>query len=158
MRPLSTSGCGTAGSSEVTPSERARFSNVTPWTSVEVTTTKKTAFRIWSDPSTPAITGSVASQIGTAPRSPAQPSISRSRMSNGAKIVETQTATGRARKISTAESSSPFPATSTSSLGKTSSPSRKKSAICEIHARPWWKTTIVRRAGIRPLPRIRAAM
>ena len=50
----------------------------------------------------------MASQIGVAPRSPAQPSIARSRTLSGAKAVATKVASGRATRISTAESARPF--------------------------------------------------
>ena len=77
-----------------------------------MTTTKKTIANSSSPPPTPATTGKVASQIGVAPRSPAQPSISRSRTLSGARAVATKAASGRATRISTAESASPFNATS----------------------------------------------
>ena len=43
-------------------------------------------------------------------------------------------------------------ATSSSWLGKTSSPSARNSAICATQARPWWNTVTVRLAGIRAEP------
>ena len=46
---------------------------MTPWISVEASTTKKTMLKNMPPSSTPSITGKVASTIGTAPRSPAQP-------------------------------------------------------------------------------------
>ena len=158
MIPVSISGRGSAGSVEVKPSRWASGSNVAPWISVEVTTTKKIALKIWSAPSTPAITGKVASQIGIAPRSPAQPSISRSRMSNGARALATTAASGRATNMSAAERSRASAATSPSWLGNTSRPRRKKSEICETHDRPWWKAMVVCFAGTTPVPRISAAM
>jgi hypothetical protein len=137
MIPVSISGAESAGSVEVTPSRRASGSNVAPWIRVEVTTTKKMTLKITAPSSTPAITGKVASQIGIAPRSPAQPSIRRSRMLNGASALAITAARGRATKISAAESSRPSAATSPRPLGKTSSPSSAKSEICDTHERPW---------------------
>ena len=85
IRPDSSSRRGSAGSSVVSPSRFASGSKLAPWTRVEVTTTKKTIENSSWPPPTPATTGKVASQIGVAPRSPAQPSISRSRTLSGAK-------------------------------------------------------------------------
>ena len=104
------------------------------------------------------MTGKVASQIGIAPRSPAQPSISRSRALNGEKTLAANAASGRATNISAAESSRPSTATSPSPLGKTNSPSRAKSEICETQESPWWKAIVVRLAGIAPVPSPSAAM
>ena len=103
MRPDSSSRRGSAGSSVVSPSRLASGSKVAPWTRVELTTTKKTIAKSCSPLPTPATTGKVASQIGVAPRSPAQPSIARSRRSSGEKAVATKAAKGRATRISTAE-------------------------------------------------------
>ena len=94
----------------VSPSRVASGSKLAPWTRVEVTTTKKTIANTSSPPAIPATTGKVASQIGVAPRSPAQPSISRSRTLSGARAVATKVASGRATRISTAESARPFSA------------------------------------------------
>ncbi len=121
-----------------------------------MTTTKKMMLKISPASVSPSITGKVASQIGIAPRSPAQPSITRSRSVKRSVRLATAAASGRATKISTAEISRPSPATSTSWLGKTSRPSRKKSEICETQPRPWWKATIVRLPGTWPVPRISA--
>ena len=129
-----------------------------PWIRVEVTTTKKTTLKISVVSPTPATTGKVASQIGIAPRRPAQPSISRSRLSNGDSALATKAASGRATKISTTATSSAAPAWSSSPLGKTSSPSNTNSEIWAIQERPWWKAIVVWRAGIGPVPRIRATM
>jgi hypothetical protein len=53
---------------------------VVPWTTVDTTTTKKTALKIVSLCGTREERTKVASTIGTAPRSPAQPRSSRSRV------------------------------------------------------------------------------
>ena len=90
----------------------------------------------------------MASQIGVAPRSPAQPSISRSRTFSGASAVAAKAATGRATKISTAESAIPLSAISPRALGKISSPRRMKRAIWETQPSPSWKETTVRLAGM----------
>ena len=74
-----------------------------------MTTTKKIELKISSLSPTPATTGKVASQIGIAPRRPAQPSISRSRLLNGENALAMNAASGRATKISAAESSRPSP-------------------------------------------------
>ncbi len=136
----------------VSPSRRASGSKVAPWTRVELTTTKKTIANSSSPLRMPATTGKVASQIGVAPRSPAQPSSSRSRMRKGESAVAAKVASGRATRISTAESASPLTATSPRALGKTSSPSRMKSEICEIQPSPSWKVVSVRLAGIGAVP------
>ena len=92
IRPDSSSRRGSAGSSVVRPSRLASGSKLAPWTRVELTTTKKTIAKSCSPSPTPATTGKVASQIGVAPRSPAQPSIARSRRSSGEKAVATKAA------------------------------------------------------------------
>ena len=159
MIPVSISGGGSAGSPPTTPRRLASGSKVLPWISVEVTTTKKTTLKISAVSPTPATTGKVASQIGIAPRRPAQPSISRSRLSNGDRALATKAASGRATKISTAESEQRFAGDDRlSPLGNTSRPSSTKSEICATHESPWWKAIVVWRAGIGPLPRISAAM
>ena len=66
--------------------------------------------------------------------------------------MATKAATGRATRISAAESASPFSATSPRALGKTSSPSRMKRAIWATQPSPSWKETTVRRAGMLPEP------
>ena len=152
MRPDSNRPGGRAGSSVVRRRRRASGSNVAPWTSVEVRTTKKTMLKMRSADATSATTGNVASQIGVAPRSPAQPIISRSRMSKRVDRVERTAATGRATRISAADSARPLSATSGSSLGKTSRPRMKKRPICATQLTPWWKATIVRRPGMPPVP------
>ena len=99
------------------------------------------------------MTGSVASQIGTAPRSPAQLSIIRSR--NGS-----ESDLGRDERRDRAgdedqhqrQRRCPPSATSTSRLGKTSSPSMKNSEIWATQLSPWWKAVTVRRAGTMPVP------
>ncbi len=60
-------------------------SKLAPCTRVEVTTTKKTIANSSSPLRTPATTGKVASQIGVAPRSPAQPSMTFSALLSGEK-------------------------------------------------------------------------
>ena len=130
----------------------ASGSKVAPCTRVEVTTTKKTIANSSSPLRTPATTGKVASQIGVAPRSPAQPSITFSRTLKEVKVVARKVAIGRATKISAAESARPLTATLSRSLGKTSSPSRMKRPICETQPSPSWKETTLRRAGSRAEP------
>ena len=117
---------------------------------------KKTALKIRFASATPATTGKVASQIGIAPRRPAQLSIVRSRRLSRAGRVTKIVASGRATRISSAERSRPWPATPQSWLGKTSSPSMKKSPIWTSQLSPWWKATTVLRAGIEPVPRTSA--
>ncbi len=123
-----------------------------PWIRVESTTTKKMMSKAKSPIAIPAVTGIVASQIGTAPRIPAQLSIIRSPKRKGANAVARTVARGRATSITTSARAMPSRATSPSSLGTTSRPSRKKSEICETQLSPWWKAVIVRRAGSTPVP------
>ena len=117
-----------------------------------MTTTKKTIANSSSPLRTPATTGKVASQIGVAPRSPAQPSITFSRTLNEVNAVARKVASGRATKISTAESARPLTATPPRSPGKTSTPSRMKRPIWDTQPSPSWKETTLRLAGIRAEP------
>jgi hypothetical protein len=140
----------------VRPRRAASGSKLAPWIRVEVTTTKKTIENSSSPVPTPATTGKVASQIGVAPRRPAQPSIARSRRPSGESSVAAKAASGRATRIRAAERARPSSATSLSVLGKTSSPSRMKRPICATQPTPSWKATIVRRPGTLLDPRARA--
>ena len=54
------------------PSRRAIHGSVGPWTRVNTTTRTNTRLKIRSEPATPAVTGIVATTMGTAPRKPAQ--------------------------------------------------------------------------------------
>ena len=122
-----------------------------------MTTAKKTMLKNVRDSSTWSSTGKVASTTGTAPRSPAQPSTTRSAVVKRSKAVLMKTATGRATKTSTSASAVPLIATSPRSLGNTSSPSARNIEICATHASPWWNTVTVRLAGIRAEPSISPA-
>ena len=117
-----------------------------------MTTAKKTMLKNVLDSSTWSSTGKVASTTGTAPRSPAQPSTTRSAVVKRSKAVLTKAATGRATNTSTSASAVPLIATSPSSLGNTSSPSARNIAICATQASPWWNTVTVRLAGMRAEP------
>ena len=92
--PISTSGRGSAGSDVVTPSLRASHSTVVPCSSVESTTAKKTMLKNSLLCSTPSITGKVASTTGTAPRSPAQLSTTRSPVVKRSSAVATNVGQG----------------------------------------------------------------
>ena len=93
--PVSTSGRGSAGSVVVTPSLRASHSTVVPWSSVEITTAKKTMLKnVRGCPARRSITGKVASTTGTAPRRPAQPSTTRSRRVKRSRAVATNADSG----------------------------------------------------------------
>ena len=83
-----------------------------------------------------------------APRSPAQPSSSAWRSGMRPTRVATSAASGRATNMSTPAISSASPTMSPNSLGKTSSPRVKKTAIWLTQASPSWKSSTVRRAGI----------
>ena len=155
--PVSAIGRGSAGSSVVRPSAFASGSKVEPWSTVEITTTKKAMLKYVLLSGTPSITGNVASTTGTPPRSPAQPSAKRSAALKWSKAVATKAATGRARATSTRAITVPSTQTSSSWLGNTSRPRVRKSPICATHASPWWKTVIVLRAGIVALPSTRPA-
>ena len=76
--PASASGRGSAGSRVVTPRRSASGSNDAPCSTVEISTAKNTTLNSSLLPSTPAMTGNVASTTGTAPRSPATARIVRS--------------------------------------------------------------------------------
>ncbi len=154
IRPDSSRRRGRAGSSVVSPSRRASGSKLAPWTRVEVTTTKKTIEKSSCPAPTPATTGKVASQIGVAPRSPAQPSIA-ARAARRGKGGRGEGGERAGDQDQTAESASPSSATSSSVLGKTSSPSRMKRPIWATQPTPSWKATIVRRAGMLPEPSAR---
>ena len=75
-----------------------------------------------------------------------------SRKLNEVKAVATKVASGRATKISTAESARPLAAMPPRSSGKTSSPSRMKRPIWDTQPSPSWKETTLRLAGIRAEP------
>ena len=96
---------------------------------------------------TPLITGKVASTTGTAPRSPAHPSTSRSRALYGRTRSRRRSRSGLATSIMTTATSVPSSSTSPSWLGNTSSPRVRKRAICATQASPSWKAVIVRLAG-----------
>ena len=146
----STSGAGIAASSEVTPSQRATGSIVSPCSDVESSTTKNATWKIVSPCAMPSVTGKVANTIGVAPRRPAQPSISRSGSVNPYATISA--ASGRASSAVTMAIAVPSGMNSISSRGLTSRPSSRKSASCATHARPSWKVMIVRRAGEEALP------
>ena len=80
--------------------------------------------------------GNVPSTIGTAPRSPAHASTTRSAAANGSRAVSANTATGRATNISTIASPIAGPRRCSSPRGVTSSPSITNSATCATHAAP----------------------
>ena len=89
-------GASTWGGAGESRSRRpATHSRLDPCTIVETTTTKKTALKIVFECGTSEESTNVASTIGTAPRSPAQPSSSRSREVKSLNAVDAQTATGR---------------------------------------------------------------
>ena len=93
--PTSSGASCTGGAGESSPSRPATHSSVVPCTVTDTTTTKKTALKIVFEWVTSEESTNVASTIGTAPRSPAQPSSARSLFVNLLKSVEAQTAAGR---------------------------------------------------------------
>ena len=93
---------------------------------MDTTTAKKARLKNSRFRGTSAITAKVASTTGTPPRSPAQPSASRSRAVKSSKIVASAAATGRATTTTTSASTVPSKATSPRSLGNTSSPKREE--------------------------------
>ena len=103
-------------------------------------------------PGTSASTGNVASTTGTAPRSPAQPSTSRSRLPKLANSVAGKTASGRATAAATSASTVPSTAMSSSWCGNTSRPRVRNIPTWATHARPWWNAVIVCWAGIAAEP------
>ena len=155
--PTSSNGRDSAGSSVVRRRPLASGSKVTPWISVDVSTTKKTMSKKVPAWGTSSMTGNVARTIGTAPRSPAQPSRADSRSEKRAQMVAASEASGRATNISTPATSRASPATSPKRLGNTSRPRVKKTAIWLTQARPSWKSATVRRAGRLALPSTRPA-
>ena len=150
MIPVSISGWGSAGSSLTTPRRRASGSNVVPWIRVEVTTTKKIALKISCPSPTPATTGKVASQIGIAPRRPAQPSISRSR------VVERRQRAGDERRQRAGDEDQrrreqqPLAGDVAEPAGEDQQPEQGEERDLATHARPWWKAIVVWRGGHRP--------
>jgi hypothetical protein len=151
-------GVGIAASFVVTPSFADSHSNVVPCRSVDASTAKKTTSKNSSAPSTPAITGNVASTTGTAPRSPAHPSAIRSGTEKPRPMVPANAAIGRATNTSSSASRIPSSHTAPKSDGKTSSPRTRNMPSCATHARPSWKVVIVRRAGVDELPITRPVM
>ena len=105
--PTSSGASCTGGAGASSPSRPATHSSVVPCTIAETTTTKKTALKIVSFSGTSEERTNVASTIGTAPRRPAQPSRSRSRLVKSWKAVDAQTDAGRATSISSSASASP---------------------------------------------------
>ena len=134
--PDSASGRGSAGSLVVTPSHCASGSKVVPWTSVEITTAKKTMLKNSREWGTSAITGKVASTTGTAPRSPAQPRTSLSLTEKESSAVETKVATGRATNSRSSASTVPSIQTSSRRLGNTSRPRARNIVIWATQPRP----------------------
>ena len=104
------------------------------------------------------ITGKVASTTGTAPRSPAQPSTTRSCQLKSSRAVATAAESGRATNTRISVSTVPSSHTSPRALGKTSRPSARNIVICATHASPSWNTVTVCFAGMRPDPSTRPAM
>jgi hypothetical protein len=148
----STSGAGIAASSERTPSRRATGSIVAPCRTVENSTTKNVTLKIVRPPSMPSVTAKVANTTGTAPRSPAQPSTIFSPTLKPWPTVTSSVASGRAITAVTSAIAVPSSAIAPRSSGNTSSPRIRNSASWAIQARPSWKVTIVRRAGVVAVP------
>jgi hypothetical protein len=155
--PVSASGRGSAATAEVTFRKRASGSKVVPWSNVESSTAKKTMSKKRTLSGICSITGKVASTTGTAPRSPAQPMIRRSRAVNFANVVASAEPSGRATTATTSASTVPSTATSPSSDGNTSRPSVKNIVSWAIQARPSWNAVMVRLAGIAVEPSQRPA-
>lgn len=130
--------------STFTPRRRATQPIVVPWSSTDTSTAKNTTLKITGASGTPASSGKVASTIGTAPRSPAQDTISLSARVSGVQASAISTLTGRATNARNSATASPLPATGGSCEGKTSRPSVRNITICISQAVPSWKRTIER--------------
>ena len=142
----------------VTPSLRASHSTVVPWSSVEITTAKKTMLK-----NSRAVRDAVDHREGgehdrhrAAQPRPAEHDALRDREAVQGGRDERRHGP-RDEDEDAARAPCPRAATSPSSLGKTSRPSVRNIAICATHARPWWNTVTVCLAGMRPEPSISPA-
>ena len=153
----STSGRSIAGCVVVTRRRRASASKLTPCSTVESSTTKKTIARNSCARGTPAMTGNVAKTIGTAPRSPAHDIAACSARVKRSGASSRCTATGRPSSSSAAVMTSPSTQTSPSAAGVTSSPSERNIASCATQARPSWNAVMERLPWIGALPSSRPA-
>ena len=100
----------------------------------------------------PSVTAKVANTTGTAPRRPAQPSTSFSPTLNPWPTVTTSAASGRANTAVATAIAVPSSAIAPRSSGNTSRPRIRNRESWAIQARPSWKVTIVRRAGVVAVP------
>ena len=136
---------------------RATHGRVGAWTRVKTTTRTKTSSNIHVVPAAPAVTGTVASTTGTAPRSPAHERNAwvRHGIRNG--VHETTTDSGRASSSRAAPMTRAGTSWSANPLGDASSPSSTNSPICASHPSAEAKPVTAGRCGSRRLPRTRAA-
>ena len=130
------------------PGARASGSNVAPCSSVEVSTTKKTMLKNRSALGIPSITGKVASTTGNAPRRPAQLTRATREPGSARSAWPATRPRGAPRTSARRSGSARRTATSPNSLGKTSRPRVRNSAIWLTQARPSWKSSTVRLPGI----------
>ena len=103
------------------------------------------------------MTGNVARTTGTAPRSPAHPSATRSLNEKPIPTVLAKVAIGRATNTRTSARMIPSSHTPPKSDGNTRRPRTRNMPSCATHASPSWNVVIVRRAGVAELPMTRPA-
>ena len=87
----------------------------------------------------------MASTMGTAPRSPAQLTSTRSTSRNRIHPIDTSTASGRATRTSTTATPNAAAASASRRLGNTSRPSSRNNPICAVDANPSRKVRTARR-------------
>ncbi len=146
---------GSAG--VITFSRRAAHGSVGPCTRVNTTTTTNTRSNSLVAPGNRALTGIVASTIGTAPRSPAQDRKACWRQGTRSGRVETITARGRAMSTRTDPATRAGTTAPGSRLGEASSPSMTNSPIWASQATPSAKPRVAGPCGSRTLPSTSAA-
>ena len=123
---------------------------------VESRTAKKTMLKRSMLSGTPSMIGKVARTTGTAPRSPAQPSTTRSEAeAEGGGRDERRK--GRATNSTTSASTVPSIAKSASSAREDEQPEREEHRQLGHPGRPWWNDMIVCCAGMRATPSVRPA-
>ncbi len=136
----------------ITPSRRAAHGRVGPWASVNTPTTMKTRSNRRAEPGTRALTGMVASTIGTAPRSPAQDKNACCRQPSRSGSVAASTAAGRARNTSTSPTTMAGRTWAGSRAGEASRPSMTNSPIWASQPIPSAKPRVAGPCGSLALP------
>jgi hypothetical protein len=141
---------GSAGA--ITPSRLATHGSVGPCISVNTPATMKTTSNSAAECGTWALTGMVASTIGTAPRRPAQDRNARSRPGSRNGSVAASTAAGRARNTRTRPTAMAGRIWAGSRAGEASKPSMTNSPIWASQPIPSAKPRVAGPCGSRALP------